>query len=317
MKGEGSFLVEDFINAITTQLDRVQDALRLKAVNRPLTYALKDIALDLQVFVEVDAQGNVRFRSSAANETGASTLRLGFTTITRPMIEENTISLAMTQSPHLEDLGLAEDEKRRLEQVGVRNAAQLQELRNSTDTKTVSRLTGIPLERLRNALSLGKPKVDQVVPEKPPATVPPVKPVRPLPSPLPKNPPVALPPTKVPPVFVPPKTPAPVVVAPGVKRLSLLGNNLVGGQGLPEVRLNDVPLSITEAEHDYLTVEMPEEPESGALEIFLPDGEQVTYQLSFEPETPAADGGDQESIGRSRWEASGKEEDYWSSDPDY
>ena len=51
MIGEGSFRVEDFIQAITAQLDRVQDALRLKAVNRPLTYALKDLAMDLKVFV--------------------------------------------------------------------------------------------------------------------------------------------------------------------------------------------------------------------------------------------------------------------------
>ena len=41
MGAETSFLVEEFIDAITTQLDRVQDSLRVKAVNRPLTYALK------------------------------------------------------------------------------------------------------------------------------------------------------------------------------------------------------------------------------------------------------------------------------------
>src|ERR1041384_4252337 len=95
----GNFLVEDFVNAISAQLDRVQDALRLKAVNRPLTFALKDFSLDLQVFAEMDNENNVRFRSASPNETGASTLRLSFTTITRPMIEENTISLAATRSP--------------------------------------------------------------------------------------------------------------------------------------------------------------------------------------------------------------------------
>ena len=85
--GASSFLVEDFLNSITVQLDRVQDSLRLKAINRPLTYALKDFALDLQVFVELDAHGSVRFRNASANEAGASTVRLGFTTITKPMID--------------------------------------------------------------------------------------------------------------------------------------------------------------------------------------------------------------------------------------
>lgn len=314
-------MVEDFINAITTQLDRVQDALRLKAVNRPLTYALKDIALDLQVFVEVDAQGNVRFRSSGANETGASTIRLGFTTITKPMIEENTVSLAMTRSPNLEDIGLAEEDTRRLEQVGVRNAAQLEELRKSTNTTTVSRLTGIPVERLRQALTLGKPKVTQVIPE-----IPPKPPVKPAPKP-----PVISPPQQTPPVFVPPKqtmpppkppvltTPKPAVqpikIAPGTKRLNFLGSNLVGGKDAAEVRLNNKPLNISDADDDYLTVEMPDEAESGALEIFLPNGEQMSYQLNYEYEDEPEEFDAEESISRNRYES--QTQDFWNPDEDY
>lgn len=313
-------MVEDFINAITTQLDRVQDALRLKAVNRPLTYALKDIALDLQVFVEVDAQGNVRFRSSGANETGASTIRLGFTTITKPMIEENTVSLAMTKSPNLEDIGLVAEDKRRLEQLGVRNVAQLEELRRSTNTTTVSNLTGIPVESLRRALMLGKPKITQVVPE----TLP-----KPAPKPAPK-PPANSQPQPKPPVFVPPKQtlpqpkppvltmpkPAaqPIIIAPGTKRLNFLGSNLVGGKDAAEVRLNNKPLSISDSDDDYLTVEMPDEAESGALEIFLPNGEQMSYQLSYEfdvePEFDA-----EESISRNRYES--KTQDFWNPEEDY
>lgn len=327
MASEGSFLVEDFINAITTQLDRVQDSLRLKAVNRPLTYALKDISLDLQVFVEVDPQGNVRFRSSAANEAGASTIRLGFTTITKPMIEENTISLAMSQSPHLEDMGLDPEEKRRLEQVGVRNAAQLQELRKSTDTTTVSRLSGIPIDRLRKALAFGKPQVNQIVPVTPPKVAPP--------TPQPK-PPVFVPPKVSPPmvspvqppkpiftqpspgsVFQPKPNAEPIKIAPGTKRLNLFGNNLVGGKGTPEIRLNNKPLNVADADEDYLTVEMPEAAESGALEIIMPDGEQMSYELSFEPEIDEQFQTESEAefISRSRYEANGQ--DSWNPEHDY
>src|SRR6516165_878257 len=100
---ESFFSVEDFIQSILAQLDRVQDALRMKAVNRPLTYALKDFSLDFHVFAQVDASGVVHFRPAAANESGSSTLRLGFTTITKPMIEENTVSMAATRSPTLEE----------------------------------------------------------------------------------------------------------------------------------------------------------------------------------------------------------------------
>lgn len=295
MSSEGSFLVEDFINAITTQLDRVQDALRLKAVNRPLTYALKDISLDLQVFVEVDPQGSVKFRSSGPNEAGASTIKLGFTTITRPMIEENTVSLAMTRSPQLDELGLDDDERKQLEQLGVRNAAQLQKLGQMTGNTTVSRLTKIPIDRLREAMILGRPNVTQVQPvkpSKPPTQTPPVATRPPTQKPPPKLPdkPFVPPVIKPQPPVVKPSAPTkpifgePVKVAPGTKKLNLFGNNLFGGEGAPQVKLNNKPLNITDADEDVLVVEMPEKDESGALEITLADGQQVLYQLSFEDE---------------------------------
>src|SRR5262245_20016545 len=226
--GDGSFLVEEFINAITAQLDRVQDALRLKAVNRPLTYALKDLTLDLQVFVEMDEQGSVKFRTSRPNENGASTVHLSFTTITKPMIEENTISLAVTQSPLLDEIGFGDEERKRLEQLGVRNAAQLERLGSTTGARTVARLSGIPVERLKQALSQSQPQVTHITPDRPKVAPPPV-----FEKPEPRKPPIftgtpAGPKT----VTAPPRPTSPVIrVAPTTKRLQLLGNNLIGETG--------------------------------------------------------------------------------------
>jgi hypothetical protein len=305
--GDGSFLVEDFINAITSQLDRVQDALRLKAVNRPLTYALKDLSLDLQVFVELDGQGNVRFRTSGPNETGSSTVRLSFTTITKPMIEENTISLAMTRSPSLSEIGLDEAERQRLEQIGVRNAAQLERLGQSTGARAVSRWSGISAERLRQAVTQSRPRLTDIKPA-PPSAPPPVK----TPPPLVKPPVTIVPPGKTPPPvkrtppilvkpprpdpFPPPHDAPPVVrpgktlvapisknaiqVAPNTRRLQLLGANLIGEAGAPQVFFNKQELGLAEADDDRPVIELPEDLSSGALEIALPDGQQLTYELS-------------------------------------
>ena len=256
MSGTGSFLVEEFINSITVQLDRVQDSLRLKSVNRPLTYALKDFSLDLQVFIELDVQGNVRFRNSAPNETGASTVRLGFTTITKPMIEENTISLAVSRSPSLDQIGLEPEERRKLEQLGVRNAAQLQNLYSSTGAPAMSRLSDVPLDRIRQALQRGKPQVKQVIPV--PRAQAPVK--GPTAAPSVPRPPV---------IAVPARTP----------HLQLRGSGLVGPAGPATVRLNRVPLSMSLADDESLVVNLPDASESGALEITLPDGEVLEYHL--------------------------------------
>jgi hypothetical protein len=286
MVGDGSFLVEEFIDSITSQLDRVQDALRIKAVNRPLTYALKDMSLELKVFVELDPQGKVRFRTSGPNESGASVVQLGFTTITKPMIEENTISLAASRSPSLEEAGLAPDERLRLERMGVRNVAQLERLQSSAGMQSVARFSEVPIDRIKRALVLNRPRVTDVRPEPPR----PVKPAPPVVKPAPAQP---APPVRVPPPApatrprtpsLPPRVAAPPVlkVQPGTRRLTLSGNRLIGDDGPAAVRLNNQPLGVAEADDDRIVIEMPEDHQGGALEVSLPDGTVAAYELSVD-----------------------------------
>lgn len=292
MPSEGSFPVEDFITAITSQLDRVQDSLRVKAVNRPLTYALKDLALELKVFVEMDEKGRVRFRTSGPNEAGASTVNLGFTTITKPMIEENTISMAATRSPSLQELGMAPEEQQKLERMGVSNLAQLNRLGSSAGVQTVARLSDVPVDRIRLAITQGQPQLNQVHPDGSHGTT-----VRGgSPGPI-----VGLPP-RVTPAPNPPTTPAPpqapgrqakppVIRVPfGSRRLNLKGNNLVGEDGPPTARLNDKPLGVVQAENDHVVLDLPAQAESGTLEISLPGGSVESFELSLEGDAWAPEG---------------------------
>jgi hypothetical protein len=296
---DGAFPVEDFINAITTQLDRVQDALRLKAVNRPLTYALKDLQMELKVFVDLDPQGNVRFRPAGPNESGASTVNFGFTTITKPMIEENTVSMAATRSAPLTELGLSGDEQQRLERMGVRNLAQLNQLRASTGMQTISRLTDVSLDRLRSVIERGTPVVRGVTPTPQPAPPPTPRPAPPVASSPPKAT-LPRPPIKTPPFFPrppvstmppapmpkPPRTPPILRLAPGQRQIAVMGANLAEGERWPEVRLNAQPLALAEAEADHLLVQLPDEHHGGTLEIDLPGGQVMSYELAV----GAADG---------------------------
>lgn len=151
-----AFPVEEFLQALTAQLDRAQDALALKVsgTNRPLTWALRDLKLDLNVFVEVGDSGRVMLRSAGPNETGASTLHLDLTTVTRPMVEENSWSFQEDDDPRtLDDLGasgrLDDDSRRKLDWMGVRTVGQLKQL----DPGAVQAVFGIPTMRLQAALA--------------------------------------------------------------------------------------------------------------------------------------------------------------------
>jgi hypothetical protein len=152
-----AFPIEDFVQSLTAQLDRAQDALALKVrTGRPLTFAIKDLSIDLQVFWEADRAGRVLVRHAGPNEEGASKVHLAFTTITRSMVEENTISVALDEDPRrLDELGgkeLDDEDRHRLEMVGVRTVGQLKRLSRATTPKSVETFVGIPVMRLRAAL---------------------------------------------------------------------------------------------------------------------------------------------------------------------
>jgi hypothetical protein len=155
-----SYPIEDFLQALTAQLDMAQDALALKVrgVGRPLTWALKDLNIDLRVFLEVDPQGRILLRSAGPSEEGASTVHLNLTTITRPMVEENTYALqeepesdtrevsTLKQSGSLDD-----SSSKRLEWMGVRTVGQLNKLVES-NPQAVASVIRTPIDRLRAAL---------------------------------------------------------------------------------------------------------------------------------------------------------------------
>jgi hypothetical protein len=171
MSGFGSnqaVALEDFIQAVQSQLDTAQTRMSLKAQNDklPLTFAIRDIAMDLKAHVEL-ADGEVRIRPAQPQDKDTTVLRIGFTAITKPMIEENAIQLAVDddQDVSLDSLGddLAPDERRRLEGIGVRTVAKLEEMRRRGLAGSVGRITRLPVDKLESVLSRAtRPMVDDV-----------------------------------------------------------------------------------------------------------------------------------------------------------
>jgi hypothetical protein len=147
---------EEFLQALTAQLDRAQDALALKVTgtDRPLTWALKDLSIDLRAFVHIDPDtGTVLIQSAGPNEDGASTLHINLTTITRPMVEENALTFRADADPRpVRDISSAADldaaHQRKLDWMGIRTVGQLKQL----DPSTVQAVMGIPIGRLQAAL---------------------------------------------------------------------------------------------------------------------------------------------------------------------
>lgn len=160
--------LEDFIQAVQAQLDTAQTRMTLKAQNDrlPLTFAIRDISMDLKAHVEL-AQGEVRIRPAGPADADPTVLHLVFTAITRPMIEENAVQLAVDDEDDvpLSSLGdeLDEEERRRLEGIGVRTVGKLNEMRNRGLSGSVGRLTRLSSSKLETVISRAtRPMVDDI-----------------------------------------------------------------------------------------------------------------------------------------------------------
>ncbi len=157
-----------FIQTLTEQLDRAQAAMAVKARigKLPLTFAVKEVSLDLRAFVQVH-DDDVYLRPAGPGESEASSIKLQLTTITKPMIEENAVDFS-TDNPKFnlrEALGdqISEDEQRKLERIGVRTVQQLNELKEKAGTDVIARLSRMPVNRLQQALlRAAAPRVSRI-----------------------------------------------------------------------------------------------------------------------------------------------------------
>jgi hypothetical protein len=163
--------IEHFIQALTSQLDRAQETMALKArAGMPLTFAVKDLQLELRAHVGM--RGNVvRIRPAGPGDGAASVINLSLTTITRPMIEENTTPLAgRSDEPSLKEAfgdEISEEEQRRLEWAGIRSVSQLRDLERDSGEAAIERVSELPVGRLRAALAAAsRPRVREVVPDR-------------------------------------------------------------------------------------------------------------------------------------------------------
>ncbi len=157
-----------FIQSLTEQLDKAQAAMAIKARlgKLPLTFAVKEVSLDLRAFVQL-IEDDVYLRPAGPGETEASSIKLQLTTITKPMIDENSVDYS-AEDPKFnlrEALGdqISEDEQRKLERIGVRTVQQLNELKEKAGTDVIARLSRMPVNRLQQALMrAAAPRVTRV-----------------------------------------------------------------------------------------------------------------------------------------------------------
>jgi hypothetical protein len=117
--------LEDFLDSLIGELDQAQDVLALKGVNRPLTYTVKEIALELQLFPVYSGE-SVLWATAKPGETGASKINIALGSITdrqirettRPPTGEDDVSVELVEE-------IDPDTRRTLKKIGVKSVKDL------------------------------------------------------------------------------------------------------------------------------------------------------------------------------------------------
>jgi hypothetical protein len=130
--------LETFLDSLIYELDKAQDTLSVKGMNRKLTYTVKDMSLDLQIFPEFDGD-TVRFVTAQPGETGSSKVTFQLGSIRDHQIQEVSRRPPARNDTALKDTALPEVTKKKLEKLGIRSAEDLKTMeQQNVDIKQVT-----------------------------------------------------------------------------------------------------------------------------------------------------------------------------------
>lgn len=159
--------LESFLNSLIFELDKAQDTLSVKGLNRKLTYTVKDVALDLQIFPEYDGD-TVYFTTAKPGETGASKVSLQLGSIRDRQIKEVTRDPLTQDDISLEETDLPEPTRKKLKKLGI---SSTEDLRRTVEERNVDleKITEqkIDYQNLADLINQSRrrkqaPRVDQV-----------------------------------------------------------------------------------------------------------------------------------------------------------
>lgn len=124
--GRRSWSLRSFVDSLTFELDQLQDLLAVKGLNRRLTYSVKDLALDLQLFPDFDGE-ELRFTTARPGEKGAAQISFQLGSITDRQIRETTSEpLTRDDLPIRSVEGMDPKTQRSLEKLGVKSVKDLE-----------------------------------------------------------------------------------------------------------------------------------------------------------------------------------------------
>lgn len=119
--------LESFIDSLVIELDKARELLAIKAINRPLTYTVKDVGLDLNLFPTYNGD-EVQFVTAQPGQTGASKLSIQLGSITDQQIRQTSKEPITKENISIDTMDIDPQAKKSLRKLGVSSVSDLKKI---------------------------------------------------------------------------------------------------------------------------------------------------------------------------------------------
>jgi len=133
-----SWALEEFVDSLVVELDKTRETLAVKAINKPLSYSVKDLSIDLNAFPSYDGDA-VKFVTAQPGQQGASKLTIQLGSITDQQVRATSKAPPVKGDVAVDTMPVSKKAKKALRKLGVNSAGDLQLLqRQNVDLKKVA-----------------------------------------------------------------------------------------------------------------------------------------------------------------------------------
>jgi hypothetical protein len=119
--------LEDFVDSLIVELDKTRETLAVKAINRPLSYTVKELALDLNTFPTYDGD-QVKFTTAQPGQEGASKVTIQLGSITDQQVRATTKAPPRHNDIPIDEIDVDSKTKKELRKLGVSSIDDLQQI---------------------------------------------------------------------------------------------------------------------------------------------------------------------------------------------
>jgi len=119
--------LEDFVDSLVIELDKTRETLAVKAINKPLSYTVRELALDLNIFPSYDGD-QISFVTAQPGQQGASKVTIQLGTITDQQVRATTKVPGMKSEIDLTDVEVDGKTRKRLRKLGVTSTDDIKQI---------------------------------------------------------------------------------------------------------------------------------------------------------------------------------------------